>query len=103
MVSSRSSPLSMNLPQPGDRVCWRDIRHAQCLGWDKSYGPGPFEVVRIVDHTAQEIPPGIVVNTRLGEREINSVWLVLVDEPKEAQVGKDKERNSDFYENRRRA
>lgn len=65
-----------SLPQPGSWVCWRDARHARCLGWDESYGTGPFKVIRVVDRAAQGIPPGLVLNTKVGERELNSVWFV---------------------------
>jgi hypothetical protein len=52
-------------------------------------------VIRVVDHAAEGLPPGIVLKTRLGEREINSVWLVSVEETeteKEVQIANDKPR-----------
>jgi hypothetical protein len=66
------------LPQPGEWVRWRDPEPARSQWWDESYGPGPFEVVGVVDHTADDLPHGIVLKTRLGEREVNEVWLALV-------------------------
>jgi hypothetical protein len=69
------------LPPLGRKVRWRDPRHARALGWEEAYGPGPFEVVRVVDKSRQGIPPAVVVRTRLGEREINQVWLTAVEEP----------------------
>jgi hypothetical protein len=38
-------------------------------------GLGPFEVVRVVDRSDDGIPPGAVLRTDRGEREINTVWL----------------------------
>ncbi len=64
-----------NLPRPGQLVRWRDVRHARALGWLDALGPGPFEVVRVVDHAGLGLPPGVVLKTRFGEREINTVWL----------------------------
>ena len=69
------------LPPLGPKVRWRDPRHARALCWEEAYGPGPFEVVRVVDKSRQGIPPAVVVKTRLGEREINEVWLAPADEP----------------------
>ena len=63
------------LPRPGQRVRWRDPRHARALSWADSYGPGPFEVVGVRDRSGQGLPAGVVLKTRLGEREINEVWL----------------------------
>jgi hypothetical protein len=65
------------LPRPGQRVRWRDPHHAWALGWAYAYGPGPFEVVRIVDKGTYGLPAGVVLKTLLGEREINEVWLAL--------------------------
>ncbi len=65
------------LPRPGQLVCWRNYRHAQALGWVDAYGPGPFAVVDTVDKSHQDIPAAVVLQTRLGEKEINQVWLTL--------------------------
>ena len=69
-----------SLPRRGQRVRWRDARHVHLLGWSEAYGDGPFEVLGVVDHRAQDIPNGLVLHTRRGEREINEVWLELVEE-----------------------
>ena len=65
------------LPEPGQKVYWRCRRHAHALGWAHAFGPGPFPVVRVVDNSEQALPAGVVVQTLLGEREINEVWLAL--------------------------
>jgi hypothetical protein len=71
------SSHAMNELSRWDRwVRWRDPHHVHCLDWDEWYGSGPFEV----DHAAEGLPPGLVLKTRLGEREVNSVWLVAVSE-----------------------
>jgi CheY-like chemotaxis protein len=73
-----SLPAPMpHLPHPGQRVRWRDTRHAHAIGWLYTYGPGPFEVLRVVERGAREIPAGVVLRTDLGEREVNEVWLAL--------------------------
>jgi hypothetical protein len=69
------------LPRPGQQVRWRQPEHAHALGWQDAYGPGPFEVVRVVDKADLGIPAGVVVKTDLGEREINEVWLAPEDGP----------------------
>jgi hypothetical protein len=71
-----SALATFPLPCPGQKVCWRDRQHALAIGWLAAYGPGPFEVVRVVDKSHLDIPPAVVVRTNLGEREINLVWLV---------------------------
>jgi hypothetical protein len=69
-------PLPMpELARPGQKVRWRCPRHARAIGWLDAHGPGPFEVVGLVDKSHQGIPPAVVVRTGLGEREINAVWL----------------------------
>jgi hypothetical protein len=62
-------------PRSGDLVHWKDGRHARALGWADAYGPGPFVVLRIVDKGHLGIPACAVLRTKLGEREINQVWL----------------------------
>jgi hypothetical protein len=69
------------LPRPGQKVRWRDSRHARAIGWLDAYGPGPFEVVGVVDKSSLGIPVAVVVKTDLGEREINVVWLAAEGEP----------------------
>jgi len=70
--------LMPKLPQPGEFVRWRNPRHAKSQWWDETYGPGPFEVVRVVDHSDEDLRHGIIVKTKLGERNVNEVWLALV-------------------------
>jgi hypothetical protein len=71
-----TSPLPVtDPPRPGQKVRWRDPRHARAIGWLDAHGPGPFEVVGLVDKSHQGLPPAVVVRTGLGEREINAVWL----------------------------
>ena len=45
-----------------------------------AYGPGPFEVVRVVDHNDRELPAGLILRTQVGEQEVSEIWLTLVDE-----------------------
>ncbi len=66
--------------RPGDLVHWKDHRHAHILGWADAYGPGPFVVVRLVDKSHLGIPACAVLRTKLGEREINEVWLTPFEE-----------------------
>jgi len=56
-------------------VRWRNLRHAQALGWANLLGPGPFVVVDTVDRSSQDLPTGILLSAALGTREINEVWL----------------------------
>jgi hypothetical protein len=69
------------LPRPGQQVRWRNPQDARGGGWQDVFGPGPFEVVRIVDHSDLGLATGVVVRTALGEQEISEVWLTLVDAP----------------------
>ena len=68
------------LPCPGQWVRWRQPWHAHAIGWADAYGPGPFEVVRVVDKSGQGIPAAVVLKTDLGDREVNTVWLDLEDD-----------------------
>ena len=45
------------------------------------FGPGPYAVVRTVDHSAHHLAAGLVLRTACGEREISEVWLALAEEP----------------------
>lgn len=69
------------LPCPGQKVCWRDLRHARALCWADILGPGPFEVVRILDKSEHGLAAGLVLRTQIGEREVSEVWLELAPEP----------------------
>jgi hypothetical protein len=78
MATAFPEPMT-HLPQPGQRVRWRNPDHVRWLGWEEAFGHGPFEVVGLIDHAAQDIPSGVVLRTRSGEREINEVWLELAE------------------------
>jgi hypothetical protein len=67
--------------RPGQKVRWRDALHARAWGWEEIFGPGPFEVVRIVDRCDHGLGRDLVLQTELGEREIPEVWLTLAEEP----------------------
>jgi hypothetical protein len=45
------------------------------------FGPGPFVVVRCVDHSDHGLASGLILRTALGEHEIPEVWLALVAAP----------------------
>ena len=77
MLSAPPPPL----PPPGHKVRWRDPRHARALYWEEAYGPGPFEVIGLVNERRPGPLRGILLKTKLGEREINEVWLAPADEP----------------------
>jgi hypothetical protein len=79
METASFPPPMPTLPRPGQKVRWRDPEHAHAIGWLDAYGAGPFEVVRIVDKSDQDLPAGVVLLTWLGEREINEVWLALAE------------------------
>jgi hypothetical protein len=70
-----------DLPRPGQQVRWRNPGQARACGWEAVFGPGPYAVVRTVDHSAHGLAAGLVLRTALGEREISEVWLALADEP----------------------
>jgi hypothetical protein len=65
----------LEVPQSGQKVGWRDPEYARALGWADAYGPGPFEVLRAIDRSGLGLPAAVVLQTALGEREINEVWL----------------------------
>ena len=67
--------------QPGQYVRWRDPCQAHAIGWDDLFGPGPFEVVRLLDKRPLDIPAAVILMTRRGEWEINAVWLAPADGP----------------------
>jgi hypothetical protein len=68
------------LPQAGQKVRWRHPERARAWGWEAIYGPGPFVVVRTVDHSARGMAAGLVLRTAVGEQEIHEVWLALAEE-----------------------
>jgi hypothetical protein len=63
---------SAALPQPGEQVRWWHPRMAFALGRFSAYGPGPFEVVAVVDGGGRD---ALLVTTEFGEREIDAAWL----------------------------
>ncbi len=71
--------LMPELPHPGQKVRCRDFRNAHRSGWVDLFGPGPFEVVRIVDKSDRGLAADLVVQTRLGGKVIPEVWLELAD------------------------
>jgi CheY-like chemotaxis protein len=77
--ASSPNPLP-ELPRPGQWARWRQPWHAHAIGWADAYGPGPFEVVGVVDKSGQGIPAAVVLKTDLGDREVNTVWLDLEDD-----------------------
>jgi hypothetical protein len=75
------------LPRPGQKVCWRYPRDARRCGWEAVFGPGPFEVVGLVDSGDGVLAATIVLRTRAGERPISEVWLVPADDPENGAGG----------------
>jgi hypothetical protein len=71
--------LMPELPRPGQKVRWRDPGCARASGLEKVFGPGPFEVVRMVDKSNQGLALGLVLRTKMGEWEVSEVWLALAD------------------------
>jgi hypothetical protein len=69
--------------RPGQQVRWREPLHARAWGWEAIFGPGPFEVVRVVDKCDHGLGPDLVLRTDLGEREIPEVWLAPAEGPAE--------------------
>jgi hypothetical protein len=63
------------LPWPGEQVRWRHPRLAFALGRFSAYGPGPFEVVAVVDRGGWDAPLALLVKTEFGEKEIDAAWL----------------------------
>lgn len=62
----------MTKESPKGKVRWRHPRLASALGRFEAYGPGPFELITVVDGNSR-----VVVKTEFGEREIDAVWLDL--------------------------
>jgi hypothetical protein len=69
------------LPRSGQQVRWRSPRGARAWGWADLFGPGPFEVAGVVDNSACGLAAGLVLRTRIGDREIPEVWLAPADGP----------------------
>jgi hypothetical protein len=75
------------LSRPGGRVRWRNPEQARAYGWEAVFGPSPFVVVRLVDHSAHGLATGLVLRTGVGEQEIPEVWLAPAEEPEDAAGG----------------
>ena len=80
MKTTPAPKLMPELPRPGQKVRWRNPGEARACGWEALFGPGPFVVVRTVDHSAHGLATGLVLRTAIGEREIHEVWMALADE-----------------------
>jgi hypothetical protein len=88
-MTTAPAPKRMpELPRPGQKVRWRDPQDARRCGWEAVFGPGPYEVVGIVDRGGRGLATNIVLRTGMGEREIPEVWLALADEPENAASGR---------------
>ena len=66
---------------PGQFVRWKDPQRALRDGLVDALGPGPFEVVAVVDRGGPGLPRGLVLKTQLGEEEVNEFWLTPADRP----------------------
>jgi hypothetical protein len=80
MTTTAAPKPTPELPRPGWKVRWRNPQEARACGWEDVFGPGPFAVVGIVDHSDHGLAPGFVLRTALGEQEISEVWLALAEE-----------------------
>jgi hypothetical protein len=69
------------LPRAGQQVRWRDPTQARDWGWEAVFGPGPFTVVGLVNHSGHGLATGLILRTAVGDREISEVWLALAEEP----------------------
>jgi hypothetical protein len=83
ITASIPKPMPV-LPCPGQKVRWRNPQHARACGWEAVFGPGPFAVVGTVDRSRHGLAAGLILHTRLGDREIPEVWLAMADEPENA-------------------
>jgi hypothetical protein len=84
MTTTPDPKLMRQLPRPGQKVRWRHPEYARAWGWEDLFGPGPYEVVGLVDQSDRGLAANIVLRTRIGERAIPEVWLALADEPANA-------------------
>jgi hypothetical protein len=81
MTPAATMTAMPELPRPGQKVRWRSPAHARASGWVGVFGPGPFVVVRLMDHSDHHLATGLVLRTALGESEIPEVWLTLASKP----------------------
>jgi hypothetical protein len=87
MTMTPAPKFMPTLPHPGQKVRWRNGERARARGWEELFGPGPYEVVGIVDNSDRGLAAHIVLRTNMGEREIPEVWLELVGAPENAAKG----------------
>ncbi len=80
MTLALSPQVRPELPRPGQKVSWRDPGHAREWGWADLFGPGPFEVVRVVDKRDRGLAPDFTLRTAIGEWDISGFWLALPDD-----------------------
>ncbi len=78
-VTPTMTPMP-GLPRLGEKVCWRNPEDARACGWEAIFGPGPYAVVRTVDHSNHGLAAGVVLRTAVGEAEIPEVWLAVTDQ-----------------------
>ncbi len=71
-----AAPLPEPHAQPGQQVRWRHPRLAMARGWFSVYGPGPFEVVRLVPEDAR-FPTAYLVKTPAGLQQLSVWWVGL--------------------------
>jgi hypothetical protein len=60
---------------------------ARDSGWDEVFGPGPFAVVGVVDHSNHGLADSLILRTELGDQEISEVWLALAEWPDNSPGG----------------
>ncbi len=80
MTTAPIPQVRPELPRPGQKLSWRDPGRAWAWGWADLFGPGPFEVVRVVDKRDRGLAPDFILRTAIGEWEISGFWLALADQ-----------------------
>jgi hypothetical protein len=63
----------------GQEVRWRHPRRALALGWFHVIGPGPFEVIAVLDRRERGLPLSLLIRTPSGNQEVEAVLLAPVD------------------------
>ena len=89
MSTSATQEPMPGLARPGQKVRWRNPGEARACCWEAVFGPGPYVVVRTVDHSAHGLPTGLILRTAIGEHEIYEVLVALADEA-EGGAGSDR-------------
>jgi hypothetical protein len=82
MTLAATITVMPELLRPCPKVRWRNPEKARACGWEAVFGPGPYAVLRAVDHSAHGLARGLVLCTAVGEHEIPEVWLVAADQPR---------------------